>query len=347
MIVIRPITQNDAEAFIDIAYHASIGMTSMPRNRELLQERVNDSERSFAKQILQPEDEKYLFVLEDTNTGAIGGTCGIIAKSKHETPLYFYRLEESTQPSAYPSAIPKTVPLMRVVHYYDSPSEICSLYLTPEFRRGGYGRLLSISRFLFIAAYPHRFDRILYASMRGHIDTNNISPFWEGIGRHFLDMEFETLMNLSDEDAINIPSALPAHPIYINLLPKDVQAAIGKTHAETYPALNMLMQEGFKLTDEIDVFDGGPNIAAEIQEIRAVKSSTVVRIAEITPKPLEGARYIISNNRLNFRACFSQIHHQGQQGIIIPAETATALQVHAGDMVRFVTPIAEMRGAGL
>lgn len=345
MYVIRPITQNDAEAFIEIGYAASIGMTSMPRNRALLQERVSQSERAFAKQILQPEDEKYLFVLENTDTGTIGGTCAIIAKEKREEPLFYYRLEETTQQSAYPSATPQKVPIMRVVHYYDSPSEICSLYLIPECRGGGNGRLLSLSRFLFIAAFPNRFDNMICANMRGYIDENNVSPFWEGIGRHFLDMEFETLMNLRDEDAINIASALPSFPIYIGLLPKDIQESIGKTHAETHPALNMLMQEGFQLTEELDVFDGGPLIEAETKEIRSVKESIVDHVAEISDRPIEGSRYILSNNRLNFRACFAVIQHKGHQGISITAETAEALQVRVGDPIRYIKPIGETRGA--
>lgn len=336
MHIIRPITENDTERFIEIAFHAGIGMTSIPKNRQMLKQRVMNAIDAFSKSVSAPGNENYLFVLEDLNTNIIGGICGIDAKTGIDQPLSFYRIEETERLNKVTNKTLK-ISSMRVVHYSKAPSEICSLYLLQDFRHGGLGRLLSFSRFLFIAAHRQRFDKMVFAEMRGYVDEKNTSPFWEGIGRHFLNMQYEEIMHLRDEIPLDITEALPEHPIYIHLLPKEVQDAIGKVHVNTLPALSMLVQEGFNLSEEIDVFDGGPKIEVETSEIRTIKSSRMDQIAEITNQTLEGPRYIVSNERLeDFRACFATIIQKDVTGVIITSETAEALQLGVGDAIRYV-----------
>lgn len=340
MYIIRPIAQKDAETFVDIAFQAGIGMTSMPKNRDILLQRVAESEAAFAKQVKEPDNESYLFVLEDVKTGKLGGTCGIVAKTGINAPLFFYHLESlANKTSIIPN--PSPIPIMRVVHYYDFPTEICSLYLLSDFRHSGLGKLLSLSRFLFIAAFTERFDKMVFAEMRGFVNSDNTSPFWEGIGRHFLDMEYESIMHLRDEENLDIESFMPRYPIYIHLLSQEVRESIGRIHNNTQPALSMLAQEGFRLSGEIDVFDGGPKIEAETKEIRTIKHSNVAKVDEITNQEIEGPRYILSNDNLNFRACYSSLKRNGTKGVTLPAETAKALQLKKGSMVRFILPITD------
>ena len=144
----------------------------------------------------------------------------------------------------------KIVPALHVVQHENYWSEICSLYLKVDYRHSGLGRLLSLSRFLFIAAFLERFEKMIFAEMRGYIDENQVSPFWQGIGQHFVDTTFETLTHLRDEGILDLSRALPWHPIYIELLPRGVQESIGKIHEETKAAFQMLIQEGFKVSDE-------------------------------------------------------------------------------------------------
>jgi len=338
MIVIRPIEQKDAEAFIKIAFTADLGMTSIPKNSERLLQRIVDSERSFAASVQKPGNESYLFVLEDLKTGAIGGTSGITAKTALNNPLYFYRLEIQPKKSV-DQTIDKSlrdVSIMRVIHYLDAPSEIGSLYLLPEFRREGFGRLLSIVRFLFVAAFPEKFDKMLFAEMRGYVDANIVSPFWEGIGKHFLNMDYKTIQHLVEEELIDISKVIPIYPIYVSLLPKKVQKSIGKIHKDTIPALNMLIQEGFYLSDEVDIFDGGPKVEAEVQKLRSVTDSSRDIVSRIASQPLEGPRYILSNDRIKFRACYSQLQFN-HKGVCIPKEVAQALEVQLGDQIRYIS----------
>lgn len=333
MIVIRPITEKDLEAFINIAFTAGIGMTSMPKNRDILEKRVRNAVASFDKSVTCPGDETYLFVLEDTQSGDIGGTCGIVAKTGKHSPLSFYQIRKEEQHTGIASST-RLIPTLNVVHYRNHWSEVCSLYLTASFRHSGLGRLLSLSRFLFIASFPERFDRKIFAEMRGYFDENKISPFWQGVGQHFVDTTFEMLMHYRDEGIIDLSQALPRHPIYIELLPEKVQASIGKVHDNTQAALNMLLKEGFALSNEIDICDAGPKIEADTKEIRSVKESTVGRICGITHENLIGPLRLLSNQRLDFRACLSPISIQDNGEIVISSEAAAALNVDIGDGIR-------------
>jgi len=336
MLILRPIVKSDTEAFIDLAFKAGIGLTSLPKNRQILTQRISQSIESFSKEIQQPGNERYLFVLEDLKTNTIGGVCGIIAKENSKIPQYYYRIEQFTPKQVHPSVPVHPIPILRTIHYYDAPSEICSLFLLPEFRHDHYGRLLSLGRFLFIGDNLHRFDPCLYAKMCGYFNEDKVSLFWEGIGRHFFDIDFDSLVHLTDEEEIDIGSILPTYPIYISLLPKQVQECIGKIHQETRPAINMLMQEGFQISDEMHVFDGGPILEIETKEVRSIKESILGKVIEISNRPIESQTYIVSNNRLDFRACFSTLQIQ-KNGISIPAQTADALNVHLDDTIRFVT----------
>lgn len=336
MIVVRPIAKKDTEIFIELAFTANIGMTSLPKNREILEKKVSDSENAFAKNTMSPQNENYLFVLEDLATGMIGGTCGINSKTGIDQTKYFYRIETApAESSRFPNQPP--IPLMKVAKYTEAPSEICSLYLFPEFRREGLGRLLSLSRFLFIASFLNRFDQVVYAEMRGYVDKNQNCPFWEGIGRHFLNIEYVELIRLRDLGNFNIQQVLPTYPIYISLLPKEVQDVIGKVHSNTWPAFNMLTQEGFYQTNEIDVFDAGPKVEAKIKDIRSIKSSIQSTVSKIIYSPIKSPRYILSNDRLDFRSCYSFLQ-EDPSGIAIPADIAKALQLKVGDSVRYIIP---------
>lgn len=334
MYIIRPIEHRDEEAFIRIAFEAGIGMTSMPKNRSALLHRLASAVDSFACTPQHPGNEHYLFVLEDTKSGQIGGVSGLIAKSGMTHPLSFFRIMRNEAHRGIDGK-EKIAPLLRVVHYRNYWSEICSLYLCRDHRHSGLGRLLSLSRFHFIAWHPERFDKMLFAEMRGNIDENNVSNFWEGIGRHFIDTTFEQLMQLRDEKGIDLREVLPVHPIYVELLPKDVQATIGKLHDNTVPAFKLLQDEGFIKTDEVDIFDGGPKVAVETKTIRTIKTSRQTIVGGIDEAIKDSPLYLLSRIKPTFRACLSQITLHKDGSALLPKETAEALQVNVGDNLCF------------
>lgn len=335
MIVIRPITRKDFDIFTEFSFESVLGMTNLPRNRGKFLETIIHSEASFSKDIQKPGYEIYYFVLEDLVTKRIGGTCGIIAQS-HHSYSYFYQLE-SMETHAKHIAAPTEIQILKVVPSPSHCSEVCALYLQPTFRHGGQGRLLSLSRFLFIAAHRKRFEKKVLANLRGYIDESQVSPFWEAVGRHFCQLSFVEVMAQLDEMRLFVSEILPKYPIYISLLPKGAQETIGKIHEQTKPALNMLLSENLSVSPYIDIFDGGPIVLANMSHIRTIKNSVVITIDLTTDPLLEEEEYILSNERLDFRACFGMLKIISKTHAVINEKVAEALLVKSGDQIRYVT----------
>lgn len=327
MKVIRPIEKKDQESFERMAFTSGPGITNLPKDASLLKERIAHSIEAFNKTDNKLEDNFYIFVLEDLVTKQIEGTSGIRSKTGIKEPLFFYQKENIVLNSHS-----KEIPILRPNSYLNGPSELIGLYLFPQNRKAGAGHLLSLSRLMFIATFPKRFDSSLKAEIRGWIEENHHCPFWEGIGRHFLDIPLDEILKKIINDRNFIQKILPPFPIIVPLLPKEVQSVIGVTHPHTVPAQKMLEKEGFSLTGEIDVIDGGPVLLAEVKEIKTIKNSSVKKIKEIK-SVVESEKHLISNERLDFRACFSPLIIENND-VIIPQETAQALRVNNGESVR-------------
>lgn len=336
MHIIRPIRQDDAEAYAKFAFAAHLGMSNLPKNTESLHKNIQASLAAFASQGTSDRNWFYLFVIEDLATKEIGGICGIYSQIGIDYPYYYYR-EETLTPKPY-KELPIKSPLriLKPVKINQGPSEICSLYLAPPFRKEGLGRLLSLSRFLFIAAFSSRFQESILAEMRGCIDQNNYTPFWEYLGRRFLDVDYAKAQHIRNTDKNFIPYILPEYPIYVDLLPKEAQEMIGKVYENTVPALKMLEKEGFKLKKDYDVFDAGPVVQAQTKAIRTIQATSKGILKDIAKEPLPSNKYIVANGKLDFRACFSFLKHSGED-VWIPAETAEALSLQKGDGIHFAT----------
>lgn len=335
MMIIRPITQKDQTTFTDFGFETIVGMTNLPRERSKFLEKIIHSEKSFMAKITEPGKEEYYFVLEDAATGRIGGICGILTQSTQSFD-YMYRIEVSASNTQQMPG-PKEIKILTVVPNPPDSSEVCALYLHPSFRHGGHGRLLSFSRFLFIAAFKERFRKNMIAEMRGTIDSHGMSLFWEGIGRHFCHLSFVDLMAQFEKSHDFIKGILPQYPIYISLLSQEVQEVIGKTHESTKPAYQMLTQENFTFNQEVDLLEGGPILRAETGNIRSIKNSAVAHV-EVTADPLEEQTdYMLGNERINFRACMGKMQLVGKSKALIGKEVANALLINSGDAIRYVT----------
>jgi arginine N-succinyltransferase len=334
MIIIRPLAKKDQDIFVEFSFNATLGIRNLPRNRDKLHDKIIFSEQSFAKHVEKPGKEEYFFVLEDLSTGRIGGTCGIFTSIDPKNSSNF-RIETRAIEGTHPSII-RTIKILKPARFHSDASEICSLYLQPTFRHSGQGRLLSLSRFLFIASHRERFKNKILAELRGYIDPRQISPFWEAVGHHFCDLSFVELMAQVDQGAINIKEIIPRYPIYISLLSPDVQNMIGKPHEASKPALDMLLHEGFKTTNEVDTLEAGPAVIAKTSNIRSIKQSRVITI-DISETLNDENEFIIANTKLDFRACYGDIQFKNEKSGFIHPEVADALQVKKGDLVRFVT----------
>ena len=338
MLLIRPIAIPDLEALESLTALTGYGLTTLPRDAKLLRRRIRASLHGFEKLIDddRPRGETYLFVLEDMATGQIVGTSGIVSKVGGFEPFYAYRIEVSVHESKMLN-VRKEFQVLHLVEEHDGPCEIGSLFLSPAYRRGGAGRLLSLCRFLFMAQFPEYFDPVVIAEMRGVVDEQGHSPLWDALGRHFFNIDYPTADYQSMVNKRFIADLMPKHPIYIPLLPPEAQAVIGKVHEQTEPAMRMLEDEGFQRCGLVDIFEGGPVVRCGLNEIRAVKQSVLATVAQITDKPIESESYILSNARQDFRACQGPLQLLAGGGARIGIQQAMALRLRIGDPMRFVT----------
>jgi arginine N-succinyltransferase len=337
MLVIRPIVLQDLAQLESLSAHTGYGLTTLPRDSKLLARRIKASLRGFEKlsDDDRPRGETYLFVLEDLGSGRIVGTSGIVAKVGGFDPFYAYRIETTIHESKMLN-VRSEVRVLHLDKEHDGPCEVGSLFLSPQYRRSGAGRLLSLSRFLFMAQFPEYFDPEVIAEMRGVVDDQGHSPFWDALGRHFFDIDYPTADYLSMVNKRFIADLMPKHPIYIPLLPPEAQAVIGKVHEQTEPAMRMLEDEGFVRSGLVDIFEGGPIMRSALNEIRSVRQSVLAPVSEIVDTPLASEPYLISNARQDFRACQGPLQLIPGGTVRIGIQQAMALRLRVGDPARFV-----------
>jgi arginine N-succinyltransferase len=335
MHVIRPVRMEDLDRLLELAELTSFGLTTLPKDRGLLEKRVKASVRGF--QHLdddEPTGQTYLFVIEETEQRQVVGTAGIVSKVGGFEPFYSYRIETSIHESPT-LGVRKEIPVLHLVEEHDGPCEIGSLFLHPGHRHGGNGRVLSLSRFLFLAEFPRLFDAHVIAEMRGVIDDRGQSPFWDGVGKHFFDLDFPKADYLSIVNKEFIGDLMPRYPIYIPLLPAEAQAVIGEVHELTRPARKLLESEGFLFHEHVDIFEAGPMLHCLRNEIRSVRESLTATVAAVADTLSGETEFLIANRQQEYRACRGVVQ-ETREGVELTGEVAEALQVGIGDPVRYV-----------
>ncbi|WP_133129263.1 arginine N-succinyltransferase [Legionella yabuuchiae] len=341
MMLFRSAKKDDLKDIYDLAQSSGVGLTTLPADKELLSKRLEWSLESFKKTVTDPFNEYYLFVLEDPSQGKVVGTSAIEASVGHDTPFYSYKLSKRTR-VCHDLGIRSDYEVLSLVNDKQGASELCTLFLAPDYRHSGNGVLLSRARFLFIAHYPVRFAPIVIAEMRGISDENGLSPFWDAVGSHFFHMSFSKADRLTI--ATNkqfIADLMPRNPVYVKLLNPKAQEVVGKPHASTVPAMNILLREGFRYSQYVDIFDAGPTIEAPREAIRTGALSRVMTVKNISDD-VSSRRYILANTKLDFRASVCQVvfNHE-KQSCILSKEASELLQIKCGDTVRIAPLMLE------
>jgi arginine N-succinyltransferase len=336
MIVFRRAQAQDLDAIHTLAMHSGIGMTTLTKSMDLLTKRLTWSNDSFKKAVTTPSNEYYLFVLEDTSSHKVVGTSAIEASIGDDVPFYSYKLSKRTK-ICHQIPIRTDYEVLNLVNDYQGSSELCTLFLEPDYRVHGNGLLLSLARLLFMANYPERFASTVIAEMRGVSDDEGHSPFWDQIGATFFQMSFAQADHLTlSTDKQFIADLMPKHPLYVALLHPSVQAVIGKPHPSTLPAMNILLSEGFHWNHYVDIFDAGPTIECPRDQIRTLAKSQVMTVKEML-SDVQGPRYLLANTSLDYRAMVGQLARLDAASCALSHETAAALQVKQGDTVRLST----------
>ncbi|WBO24644.1 arginine N-succinyltransferase [Sphingomonas abietis] len=310
------------------------GFTNLPPDRDALSAKLARSAAAFGKQEESTGDDVYLLMLEKVETGQVIGTGQVFSTIGNRWPFYSYRTGVLSQSS---QELGRTfrAEMLNLTTDYEGTTEVGGLFLHPRERAGGLGLLLARSRYLFIRQHRQRFADRVIAELRGVIDEAGGSPFWDGLAGKFFGMSFQ------EADQFNavhgnqfIADLMPKHPIYTAMLPDTARAVMGMPHPTGRAAMRMLESEGFHHEGYIDIFDGGPTMAAATDSIRSVRDAKTATLAATDAKG--GQHGLVAKGRLTDFVCVNAtIEHRGAD-TAIDAASAALLGISPGHEITYV-----------
>lgn len=298
-LVIRLARTDDLDAITRLAQTSGGGLTTLPLDQETLSRKLERAVNTH-QNLNSFSDGLFWFVMEEGDSGNLVGVSGIECSVGMDQAWYTFRVGTTVHASRT-LGVYHQFPTLFLTNDHSGCSELCSLYLHPQYRHSKIGALLSKARFLFMAQFPQLFAAKVIAELRGYLDEKGESPFWEGLGRHFFDMDFSRADYLTAMDQKQfIAELMPRYPFYANFLPVKAQEVIGKTHQETAPAKKLLEQEGFRFEGCVDIFDAGPTVECYVDRVRAIRDSYLANPLQI--ESLSGYPLLVANpDRLEFR----------------------------------------------
>lgn len=286
MIVFRSARVTDIEGLERLA--SQVYFINLPRDRKKLAELLDASAKSFSEDLKDKWKCYYLFVAEDDGK-VIGAS---LIHAQHGTPNepHFY-FEVGTE-QRYSETI-KTGFVhgtLKLKWDTDGPTEVGGLVMDPAFRGHAekLGRSISFIRFQYMAVNKDRFKRRIHTELMPPLDETGQPPLWEAIGRRFTNMDYFEADVLSRKNREFITSLFPTTKIYTTFLSTDARDAIGKVGENTEPVLHLMNRIGFRYVNQVDPFDGGPHLQANIDEIAPVMKTQTGKFAGMLEDPNAG-----------------------------------------------------------
>ena len=330
MLIVRPAKSDDLKDILRLAKLAGPGFTSLAVGEAVLTERLKKSVKSFnGKSEISP-DHIYLLILE--NEGHVVGLSAVKAQVGMRDPFFNFRILNVAQKSKIADKR-FDMDVLVLVNDYTGATEVSSLFVMENQRGTGAGRLISQARYMLMAADPARFAPRVISELRGHVDDDGVSPFWDAIGRKFFDMDFGEADHISaEQDNQFILDLMPKYPIYADLLPDEAREVIGKTHPDGIGARRYLEGEGFRYDGMIDIFDGGPSVSAPLDDIRTIRHSRLVTLNGIAVDGELDA--LVSRDDIKNFACIrTKVSFYGET-VNINLSALEALGLETGDTAR-------------
>ncbi len=321
MILLREVQDRDLDGLERLAQIP--GFINLQNDRDFLKDRIARSKASFSDKLANKLDGKYIFVAEDLGSKRVLGTSMIAAQhGTTEAPHFYFEVsnEEKFSSTINTGFIHGTLKLK-----YDTngPSEIGGLVLDPEIRNSEarVGRQISFVRFLYLGLNKHKFKRKLIAELLPPLNKKGQSPLWEAIGRRFTNMDYWEADQLCQKNKEFIFSLFPSGKIYTTFLPAEARNAIGKVGKDTEPVLHMLKKIGFAYRNQVDPFDGGPHLWANVDDILPIKKIATYTIdPTLAPDGISAEAGLLSGVRQRpgaFRAVAVQaIHKDGKLNVV-------------------------------
>ncbi|MDP3274174.1 MAG: arginine N-succinyltransferase [Deltaproteobacteria bacterium] len=335
---LRGVTPSDEGDLNALAAH--LNTVNLPNDRTVVREIIDLSMRSFAREIEDPKQREYTFVIEDLVENRVVGSSKIIAQLGRRDAPYVY-LDVITE-EKYSATIDRHFvhTVLSIGFSYDGPTEIGGLIVHPEARKvpEKIGLMISYVRFLFMALHRGLFRNDVVAELLPPLESDGTSHLWEALGRHFMPMTYLEADLLSKRNKEFIKALFPTGDVYASLLPKAAQDVIGKVGRETRGVEKMLRRIGFQYCNRIDPFDGGPHFRAAIDEIllvRRTRATVVSRIVDAMDAPK--ALVAVERKEAPYFECVGVPTTLDEQGLTVNRETAALLGLEVGSAVAVLT----------
>jgi arginine N-succinyltransferase len=350
MFVIRPAQPDDLPILLKFA--RMVHFINLPADRDALTTKVARSRRSFAGEHDDSADptaareREFMFVLEDTATGNVVGTSGLI--SCISWPGHPHTFLQVRKRSHFSEDLGTGQVHLTLEFGTDEsgPSELGGLFLAPGYRRHAerLGALLSLVRLHFIGIRRELFAEKVIAEMMGTLTPDSHNLLWEYLGRRFINLSYKEADLFCQHSKEFILSLFPRGEIYASLLPPEARNLIGKVGEETRPAKRMLEKQGFASEDHVDPFDGGPYLWAQRDRIPLVAATRTATLETSEAPPAETG-FVSCVGEQGFRAIRGRFTLAGDR-ILLSAAQAEVLGASEGETLG-VTPtdLLERRNA--
>lgn len=323
--ILRPFSTADLDGLYNLACSAQGGLSSLQPDREYLKKYIQTSVDSFAA-VGGPSDplvtRKYFLGLHHEQSGELIGCAAVKTNigAKGEPPFINFDISPDGQ-------------FLSASDRFAGATEVGSLYLKREHRAGGLGRYLAKARYLMIAAQPQMFSRTIVAELRG-VSHNNKAPFYDAVfaakfGCSFLEADAQ----FASQEARALALVSPDKPVRIDSLSAEARRVMGQAHPSGAGALKLLADEGFRDSHTVDLFDGGPVVAAWQHKITTILQSreTLAEVDDVDDTaPL---RLVAVGDLQNFRVAITPAHRK-RRYLYLPERAFRALRLTSGDSVR-------------
>lgn len=336
---LRDVSSFDIEDIFKLS--SLLNTLNLPANESELKKVITNSELSFSQQETDIQQRSFLFVLCD-QSNRVFGTSQIFAKhGTLSSPHLYFQVDHDER---YSETLKKFFRhrTLRLMQNFDGPTEIGSLVLHNSLRSSPHklGTMLSYVRFLFMAMRPHYFASGVLAELLPPLGANFESSLWNAVGHKFTGLSYYEADMISRTNKEFIKTLFPTCEIYASLLPKNAQDVIGQVGPQSKGAAHLLSKIGFRYSNRVDPFDGGPHFEADLTSISLIREASRGRliidntreymthglIGRYTPKSESGNR---------FRASMSAFM-ANKEVIYAPPATAALLDAKDGDEVSVI-----------
>lgn len=331
--LVRSAKREDLQQLFELARQFSL--LNLPAEKKAIETKIERSIQSFAGELSKNEAE-YIFVVEDTEAELVVGSSMIIAKNGTPTsPNFSFKVLKKERFSRE-LGVGFIHQILRLNTNTDGPTELGGLVVDRAYRRRPekVGRMISLSRFVYIAMEPSRFEAELHSEMAPPLTDEGRSEFWEALGRRFTGMPYREADLISSQNNGFIQSLFPEEDIYLALLDAKARMVLGRVGEETQGALHLMNKVGFAYKDEVDPFDGGPHLRCATTENTIVKTTKKAKLKKAAGGDFNQTALMGLTRDGIYNGTASSFRLEGAE-IVVPEKTWTALQLSEGEEIFF------------